>query len=252
MLGWDATATKDLADVLGAMDQVQTLESCPTLRKVIEIFIWSFPGGPDGKSVCLQCRRPGFNPWVRKTLWRRKWHPTPVLLPGKSHGWRSLGGYSPCCKESDTTEQLHFTLISLWIRVTRREWGVILSQVILPPSTVPAKKQLWQPWVTNTPSHGELVLGPEIIGSTTKPGSSSWGHWVRVKEEEKYGWVSVCLSGRERWHGGESSRLWVVVDEDSLGAAFARSFAGMARKCGGGCCSGCRLSLLEQLSCLWE
>ena len=43
--------------------------------------------------------------------WRRKqWHPTPVLLPGKSHGQRSLVGYTPWgCKESDTTEQLHFT-----------------------------------------------------------------------------------------------------------------------------------------------
>ena len=40
---------------------------------------------------------------------RRHWHPTPVLLPGKSHGQRSLVGCSPWgCKESDTTEQLHF------------------------------------------------------------------------------------------------------------------------------------------------
>ena len=40
---------------------------------------------------------------------RRQWHPTPVLLPGKSHGWRSLVGCSPWGrKESDTTEQLHF------------------------------------------------------------------------------------------------------------------------------------------------
>ena len=38
-----------------------------------------------------------------------KWHPTPVLLPGKSHGWRSLVGCSPWGrKESDTTERLHF------------------------------------------------------------------------------------------------------------------------------------------------
>ena len=37
--------------------------------------------------------------------WRRQWHPTPVLLPGKSHGWRSLVGCSPWdCKESDMTE----------------------------------------------------------------------------------------------------------------------------------------------------
>ena len=41
--------------------------------------------------------------------WSRQWHPTPVLLPGKSHGQRSLVGYSPwSCEESDTTEQLHF------------------------------------------------------------------------------------------------------------------------------------------------
>src|SRR5574341_1438754 len=41
--------------------------------------------------------------------WRRQWHPTPVLLPGKSHGRRSLVGCSPWgCEESDTTEQLHF------------------------------------------------------------------------------------------------------------------------------------------------
>ena len=40
---------------------------------------------------------------------RRKWHPTPVLLPGKPHGRRSLVGYSPWgCRESDLTEQLHF------------------------------------------------------------------------------------------------------------------------------------------------
>ena len=40
---------------------------------------------------------------------RRQWHPTPVLLPGKSHGWRSLVGCSPWgCWESDTTERLHF------------------------------------------------------------------------------------------------------------------------------------------------
>ena len=42
-------------------------------------------------------------------LRRRHWHPTPVLLPGKPHGWRSLVGCSPWdCKESDTTERLHF------------------------------------------------------------------------------------------------------------------------------------------------
>ena len=45
----------------------------------------------------------------RKLLWRRKWHPTPVFLPGEAHGQRSLAGYSPWGhKESDLTEHIHF------------------------------------------------------------------------------------------------------------------------------------------------
>ena len=67
-----------------------------------------FPGDSEVKSICLECWRPGFNPWVGKIPWRRKWQPTPVLLPGESHGGRSLVGYSPWGrKESDMTEQLH-------------------------------------------------------------------------------------------------------------------------------------------------
>ena len=47
------------------------------------------------KSIYLQCGRPRFNPWVGKISWRRKWQPTPVFLPGKSHGRRNMVGYSP-------------------------------------------------------------------------------------------------------------------------------------------------------------
>ena len=58
---------------------------------------------------CLQYKRPSSDPWVRKFPWRRKWQPTPILLPGKSHGQSSLVGYSPWGhKESDMTERLHF------------------------------------------------------------------------------------------------------------------------------------------------
>ena len=48
--------------------------------------------------TCLQCRRcmrHWFDPWVGKIPWRRAWQPTPVFLPGESHGQRSLAGYSP-------------------------------------------------------------------------------------------------------------------------------------------------------------
>ena len=45
--------------------------------------------------ICLHCRRPRFDPWVRKTPWRREWLTSPVFLPGESHGHRNLAGYSP-------------------------------------------------------------------------------------------------------------------------------------------------------------
>ena len=47
--------------------------------------------------ACLQCRRPGFSPWVGKILWRRKWLPTPVFWPGEFHGL-----YSPRVAKSQT------------------------------------------------------------------------------------------------------------------------------------------------------
>ena len=68
----------------------------------------SFPCGTSCKKICLQCRKPRFDPWVGKSPWRRKWQPTPVFLPGRSHGRRSLVGYSPWGhKELDTTEHAH-------------------------------------------------------------------------------------------------------------------------------------------------
>ena len=56
-------------------------------------------------SASARNKRCELNPWVGKIPWRRKWQPTPVFLPGKSHGQRSLAGYSPWGhRESDTTE----------------------------------------------------------------------------------------------------------------------------------------------------
>ena len=66
-----------------------------------------FPGGSVVKNMpAMQRRRKHrFDPWVGKIPWRRAWQPTPVFLPGESHGQRSLEGYSPQGhKESDTTE----------------------------------------------------------------------------------------------------------------------------------------------------
>ena len=77
------------------------------------------PRWRSGKEPTCQCRRwkrCRFSPWVGKIPWRRKWQPTPVFLPGKSHGQRSLVGYySPCCfKKSDKTEQAHTHACTLY------------------------------------------------------------------------------------------------------------------------------------------
>ena len=48
-----------------------------------------------GKESTCQCRRCRFHPRVGKIPWSRKWQPSPVFLPGKVHGQKSLGGYSP-------------------------------------------------------------------------------------------------------------------------------------------------------------
>ena len=70
---------------------------------------WSgLPRCLSGKESACQCRRCGFDPWVSKIPWGRKWQPAPVFFPRKSHGQRSLVGYSPWGhKESDTTERLN-------------------------------------------------------------------------------------------------------------------------------------------------
>ena len=55
----------------------------------------TLPWWLSGKEFACQCPRREFDPSVRKTPWTRESQPTPVLLPGESHGKRSLAGYSP-------------------------------------------------------------------------------------------------------------------------------------------------------------
>ena len=66
--------------------------------KFIMLISLELPRWLISKESACHCRRCRFDPWVRKIPWRRKWQPTPVFLPGKSHGqWslQSMAGYSP-------------------------------------------------------------------------------------------------------------------------------------------------------------
>ena len=65
--------------------------------------------------ILLQCRRPGFDPWLGKIPWRREWLPTPVFLPGELDRQRSLVVYSPWSHKSNTTEQLTLSFSSYLI-----------------------------------------------------------------------------------------------------------------------------------------
>ena len=80
----------------------------------------------------------GFDSWVGKIPWRRKWQPPPVILPGKSHGWRSLAGtVHGGHKELDMTERLHFhfqILYSIYNSGPQPFWhqGVVLWKMVFP------------------------------------------------------------------------------------------------------------------------
>ena len=72
---------------------------------------------------CRRHKRYRFDPWVWKILWRKKWYPTPVFLPGKFYSQRIYGGlYSPWgCKDPDTTVHLSTVCSSLdWKFLTYR------------------------------------------------------------------------------------------------------------------------------------
>ena len=69
-----------------------------TRLKWLSMHTRGFPAGTVGKESTCQCRRQkrqGFDSWVGKIPWRRKWQSTPVFLPGKFSGQRNLMGYSP-------------------------------------------------------------------------------------------------------------------------------------------------------------
>ena len=69
-----------------------------------------FPGGSDGKESACNAGDPSSIPGENPLKERRKWQPTPVFLPGKSQGQRSLVGHVHGVTESDTTEQLAHTV----------------------------------------------------------------------------------------------------------------------------------------------
>ena len=80
-------------------DKVRTSEPCPQVLSFLISSRFLYKGAShvaqSVKHLPAVWERPGLNTWVRKFPWRRKWQPTPVFLPGESHGLRCLASYSP-------------------------------------------------------------------------------------------------------------------------------------------------------------
>ena len=126
--------------------------------------LWSSSYRLETQRICLQCGRPWFDSWVRKIPWRKAWRPTPVFLPGKSHGQRGLVGYSAWGhRESGRTELVTLTL-------SREQLGRTHPGLFpFPPSDLlPAP-----PWQT---------LGAESLGAAVP-----WDHVLRAIRQAREG-----------------------------------------------------------------
>ena len=119
-------------------------------------FFWAvllgFPGSTSGKESACQCwshKICGFDPWIRKILWRRAWQLTQVFLPGDSHGQKSLAGYSPRgLKDWDRTE---VTCMHAWL------WNLVPRSGMEPG--------LWEVKVLTTGPSGNSLWSTFFISS---------------------------------------------------------------------------------------
>ena len=115
-------------------------------------------------------------------FWRRKWQTTPVLLPGESHGQRSLVGYNPRgCKESDTTERLTHTLPFLRFPVSNLEpMGSSRRKGGRGPGCHLHGARMGGSWVSSGHAQSSTSSCKDTPGSPPKEGEAGLhpGHWV--------------------------------------------------------------------------
>ena len=169
------------------------------------MFLFSFLGLPcwlSGKEPACRCRRRRFNPWVKKIPWRRKWQPTLVFLPGKSHRQRSLASYSPGDhKESDTTQQLNSNSF------LRKVWSLSFLSVIV--------------------FYGLKCDVPERYSEVLASGTCQWPHLIwkqslhrchRVKmrsSESALTWCESCPSKKDHTQSDEAWEAREDADRDA-------------------------------------
>ena len=145
-----------------------------------------FPGGSDCKASARNVGDLRFHPWVGKNPWRRKRQSTPVFLPRRSHGQRTLVGYSLWChEEPGKTKRLHFLSF----------WNLLL--------------------LLNRFSRLRLSATPQTAAHQAPPslGFSRQEHWSGlpfpspVHESEKWKWSRSVVSDSQWLHGLQPTRL---------------------------------------------
>ena len=145
-----------------------------------------FPGGlvvKESTCQCRSCRKHWFDPWVGKIPWRRKWQPTPVFLPGESHGQWNLAGYSLWGrKESNMIEQLSTHAHSAYLNYYLNK---ILSYLAMPCLSMwGLQSSLWRvgslvaSWELLVAACGNLVPWPGIEPRSPALGAWSLSHWT--------------------------------------------------------------------------
>ena len=178
-----------------------------------------FPGGSDGKQSACNVGRPGLDHWVGKIHWRRAWQPTPVFLPGESHGQRSLVGYSPwgrrvwddwatnthVCAHAYMTmcmhvyQHMHACLcVCVWKEAVTKlcYWQVLLSMQNLETKTA---------FVSQAPTAditARAAAGAWRPNTPTPPGwarpTPSWSSWTISRELAERVLACGCAAGLAR------------------------------------------------------
>ena len=172
------------------------------------MFLRVWCGAPrrcSGKESACQGRRRSFDPWVGKIAWRRKWQPTPVFLPGKFHGQRSLVGYSLWGQTEQAgaihlvTLQHHLFYLFLWQN---------MEKAMAPHSSTHAWKITWTEEPGRLQSMGSLRVGHDWVTSLSLFTFMQW--------RRKWQPTPVFLPGESQGRGSlVGCHLWGRTELDT-------------------------------------